>query len=74
MIADKEGCYKNLLVCFSEDENCGKCAKCKRTLMQIDALGKGILENFKDTFDIDEYKSKYRERWFNDIDNLVVNN
>lgn len=73
MIAEQEGCYKHLLVCFSEDENCGKCAKCKRTLMQIDALGKDIIENFKYSFDINEYKSKNREKWFDDIDNLMVN-
>ena len=73
MIAEQEACYKHLLVCFSEDENCGKCAKCKRTLMQIDALGKDIIENFKYSFDINEYKSKNREKWFDDIDNLMVN-
>lgn len=73
MIAEKEGCYKHLLVCFSEDKNCGKCAKCKRTLMQIDSLGGDFIDNFKHSFNIEKYRNEYREKWFNQIDDLMIN-
>lgn len=72
-VADKEGCNNHLLVCFSEDKNCGKCAKCQRTLMQLDSLGGNYLDNFANSFDLKEYYENDRIRWFNDIDNLMVN-
>lgn len=72
-ISDKIQCFNHLLVCFSEDVNCGKCAKCQRTLMQLDSLGNSILEQFSAAFDLDEYYKNDREKWFGQIDELMEN-
>ena len=40
--------------CHDEGKNCGKCFKCKRTLVCLDALGK--LDEFADVFDIGYYR------------------
>lgn len=53
----KEAEYLN--VCVSGIENCGKCFKCSRTLLEIDALGQ--LTVFEKAFDIKAYK-KNREK------------
>lgn len=61
-IADFELARKHLHVCIKNSNNCGKCIKCKRTLLSLDAIGK--LENFKEVFDIEYYKNnknKYYE-------------
>lgn len=52
--------YKYLNVCLREDENCGKCEKCIRTLLGIDAMG--ALENFCDVFDINYYNKN--KKWY----------
>lgn len=39
--------------------NCGRCGKCRRTLVNLDALG--ALEKFDRVFDIDYYKSHINE-------------
>ncbi len=70
-IADKGPCFDHLLVCFNEDQNCGKCAKCQRTLMQLDSLGGDLIFNFKKSFDLDVYFRENRQKWFNDIDELM---
>lgn len=41
--------------CYDEGKNCGRCFKCRRTLVTIDALG--ALDKFTDVFDIEYYKS-----------------
>lgn len=46
--------YQYIHVCLKADNNCGKCEKCVRTLLGIDALGE--LDNFKESFDIDYYR------------------
>ena len=46
--------------CQDEGGNCGKCFKCKRTMVALDALG--ILDEFSDVFDVKYYrchKSRY---------------
>ncbi|MDO4369071.1 MAG: hypothetical protein Q4C29_00815 [bacterium] len=53
-IADYEMANKYLHVCIKDSFNCGKCMKCKRTLVSLDAIGK--LDNFSEVFDIDYYK------------------
>lgn len=47
--------YQYLNVCIDTSENCGKCEKCIRTLLALDAIGK--LNLYKNVFDIDYYKS-----------------
>jgi len=48
--------YKNLSVCLNVKEsgcNCGKCAKCTRTMAELYVLGK--LELYKNVFDIEAF-------------------
>lgn len=52
-IANWEITWDYLDVCFNF-HNCGHCAKCYRTLLTLDLLGK--LDNFKSVFDIEMYK------------------
>lgn len=49
-----EPSYKYLNVCVKQFHNCGKCEKCVRTLVAIDALN--CLEKYKTVFDINYYK------------------
>ena len=52
-IADYSTAWDYLDVCFNF-HNCGHCAKCYRTLLTLDLLGK--VDNFKPVFDIETYK------------------
>lgn len=52
--------YKYLNVCLKEGDNCGTCEKCSRTLLGLDALG--ALDNYRDVFDIDYYKT--HKKWY----------
>ena len=56
------------------DKNCSKCYKCIRTMLTLDAIGK--LENFKDVFDLEIFRSNkakyignsiYRSRIMKDV-------
>ncbi|MCI5874690.1 MAG: hypothetical protein PUJ55_11440 [Clostridiales bacterium] len=53
-IVDSRVAQNHLHVCVRESYNCGKCHKCKKTLVAIDALGK--LDNFRNVFDLEEYE------------------
>ena len=63
-ISDFEPARKNLHVCTAKEINCGHCEKCMRTLMAMDALGK--LDDFREAFDIEEYKMN-RSRCYNNL-------
>lgn len=52
-IADNPVVQKHLHVCIRKATNCGKCSKCLRTLLSLDAANK--LDNFREAFDIDSY-------------------
>lgn len=52
--------YKYLNVCLHDGNNCGKCEKCVRTLLAIDASGK--LDNYSAVFDIDYYEKN--KNWY----------
>lgn len=54
-ISDLPSARKFLNVCLFPlaNNNCGKCEKCRRTLLTLDMAGR--LENFREVFDIDEY-------------------
>ena len=53
IVAEYEPSYKYLNVCILQDENCGICEKCARTLLTLDSIGK--LHLYKDVFNIDFY-------------------
>ena len=63
-ISQMEECYDALQVCLVKTGNCGGCMKCKRTLMELDALGDDVLERWRGSFDIDVYKKENRSKWF----------
>lgn len=45
-------------VCFNELHNCGICAKCIRTLLEINAVGD--IDQFMDVFDVHFFKKHYK--------------
>jgi len=54
-IADFDLAQKYLNVCVSDTGvNCGRCEKCRRTLINLDGLG--VLEKFSTVFDMDAYR------------------
>ena len=56
-IADWDVARKHLNVCWRytpDGSNCGHCAKCFRTMLALEIMGK--LDKFAAVFDIDEYK------------------
>ena len=50
---------ENLNVCVWEENNCGKCYKCQRTMLSLDLLGH--LEDFSAVFPVDYYKENFDE-------------
>lgn len=58
-IVDNEIVQKYLHVCVTSGKNCGRCIKCKRTILTLDALGK--LEDFKNVFNLDYYNKNKEE-------------
>ena len=73
VVADYKPSYKYLNVCNEESENCGKCEKCIRTMLILEMIGK--LENYKEVFDIQNFKNNrvnvlrtiYREHLYNNL-------
>lgn len=53
-VRNSQTCAKCQLDKMAGGKNCGKCFKCKRTLVCLDALGK--LDEFADVFDIGYYR------------------
>ncbi|HVT24816.1 MAG TPA: hypothetical protein VHD95_09330 [Rhizomicrobium sp.] len=56
--------YSGLYVCLRGYEqhkklNCSACSKCLRTMMTLDILG--VLEKYKDVFDLDAFKSRQHQ-------------
>lgn len=66
-ISSFEPCYDYLQVCLTQTGNCGFCTKCKRTLMELDALGDSVLDRFSNSFDIQRYRRENRAKWFSSI-------
>ena len=58
MIADHPVVQEHLNVCSHGKVNCGRCTKCKRTLLNLDILGK--LDDFKHAFPDMAYYKKNR--------------
>lgn len=53
-IKDYTPSHQYLSVCLIDNGNCGHCPKCIRTQLELDALG--VLEKYKNVFDIEDYK------------------
>lgn len=61
MIASNQVVQKYLNVCSYGKENCGKCTKCRRTMLNLDLIGS--LDDFKQAFpDMSHYR-KYRWKY-----------
>ncbi len=58
-IADFKYAKEYLHVCIKDSNNCGKCLKCRRTMLALDAIGK--LDNFKKVFDVEYYRNNKEE-------------
>lgn len=52
--------YNSLNVCVSDVDNCGKCFKCARTMLELDAIG--MLSNFVTVFDVAYYHQN--KKWY----------
>lgn len=52
--------YKYLNVCLEEGDNCGKCEKCVRTMLGLDALG--TLDKYSAVFDVTYYNKN--KKWY----------
>lgn len=59
-ISDFKPSYKYLNVCLKTKKNCGKCEKCIRTLLGLDAIG--VLEKYKEVFDVEYYYKN--KQWY----------
>ena len=53
--------YNYLNVCIDGVENCGKCRKCKRTILDLYLVDK--LDNYSKVFDLNDFKS-HKHKWF----------
>ena len=83
-ISKFEDTYDTLHVCWKNDKNCGTCDKCIRTLVTLDIIG--ALNNYKNSFDLDEYyknKEQYifrivskqkKDLHFNEIYKYMIDN
>lgn len=52
--------YKYLNVCLVNEDNCGKCEKCVRTILGLDAIGK--LDKYSEVFDVQYYH--VNQQWY----------
>lgn len=63
-ISDYRFTYKNLTVCLTVDQskgNCGRCAKCTRTMTELDSMGE--LDLYNQSFDVLRYKEDKAYHW-----------
>ncbi len=63
LLVDYAPAQNSLNVCNSVDtmeKNCSICLKCRRTMLDLDLLGK--LDCFRNVFDIDKYRRCFRSR------------
>lgn len=63
-IVDYPFTYQNLSVCLTEDQhrgNCGRCAKCTRTMAELECAG--ALERYEDVFDLDDFYQNPAYHW-----------
>ncbi|MGM8364864.1 hypothetical protein ACLIBG_05195 [Virgibacillus sp. W0181] len=55
LVAKYEPSYKYLNVCFYEENNCGKCPKCLRTLLTLEVIGE--IRRYSNVFNLEAYYS-----------------
>lgn len=55
MVAEMDASYKYLNVCVHHINNCGKCIKCKRTLLTLDILG--VIDKYENIFNLENFYS-----------------
>ncbi|MEH7276441.1 hypothetical protein [Neobacillus vireti] len=53
MVSNFKISYKYLNVCLFKIKNCGRCLKCKRTLLTLDILG--AIEKYRNVFNLDAF-------------------
>jgi hypothetical protein len=53
MVSEFELSYNYLNVCLFKIKNCGRCLKCKRTLLTLDILGS--IEKYRNVFNLDAF-------------------
>lgn len=53
MVSEFELSYKYLNVCLVKIKNCGRCLKCKRTLLTLDVLGS--IDKYKNVFNLEAF-------------------
>ena len=59
-IADWPVAQAHLNVCFKEGQNCGVCEKCRRTQLELYALGK--LDQFSAVFDVPAFYQNLQQQ------------
>ena len=67
-IADYRPAQLRLNVCNSVrtlEKNCSVCSKCRRSMLDLELLGK--LDLFKEAFDVDLYRKRFKSRDFAEI-------
>ena len=67
-IADYKPAQLRLNVCNSVstlEKNCSVCSKCRRSMLELELLGK--LDLFGEAFDIDQYRKKFKSRDFAEL-------
>lgn len=64
MVSDFELSYKYLNVCLFKIKNCGRCLKCKRTLLTMDILGS--IEKYRNIFNLDAFY-KLKDSYINEV-------
>jgi hypothetical protein len=64
MVSEFELSYKYLNVCLVRIKNCGRCLKCKRTLLTLDVLGS--IEKYKNIFNLEAFY-KIKDSYINEV-------
>lgn len=64
MVSEFELSYKYLNVCLFKIKNCGRCLKCKRTLLTLDILGS--IEKYRNIFNLDAFY-KIKDSYINEV-------
>lgn len=63
LLANEPVAGRNLNVCNSTaviDRNCSVCVKCRRTMTDLEILGR--LDHFREAFDVDRYRRNFKSR------------
>ncbi|KGX90047.1 hypothetical protein [Pontibacillus marinus] len=64
MVGNFRPAYKYLNVCVNDNNNCGRCPKCLRTLLTLELFGK--LKEFESVFNLEAYEAN-RNMYINQV-------